>query len=416
MKTPRGIISLILFIVIIALAATASTYMISTREKPKAVPNVQPVWLVSVTKIKPINSQIMIEGEGTVNAKNATDVIPQVSGKVIKVHPELNAGGTIPKNEPFIEIEPTDYEIALKTVEAEIKSLNASISAAQADIAQAKTDLEDKKDERDRTQKLLENNVANQREYDKARRAYEISRAKLQSAEARLESTVASLNAAEVNREQALVNLERTKVTLPYDAIVVSESVDVGMYILVSQKIAHVYQRSTFEIPVPLTDDELKWLNLEGVISPESNKPKPNVTVSGQYAGIRCEWEGKVARIANEVDQRTRMQKLIIEVKDTDPQNIKRLVPGMFTTVKIQGRMLDNIFRIARNALRDNDTVWLMKDNKLIIQPVEVLRKTDKEMLIGQGLTAGDQIIISSLEAVSNGMKVRTQTEANSDE
>lgn len=416
MKTPRGIISLILFILIIALAVTASTYMISTKEKPKSVPNVQPGWLVSISKVEPINSQITIEGEGTVNAKNATDVIPQVSGKVIKVHPELNAGGTIPGNEPFIKIDPTDYQIALDTVDAEIKSLKASINSARADIAQARTDLEDKKDERDRTQKLLDNNVANQREFDKARRAYEISQAKLQSAEARLQSTIASLNAAEVSREQALVNLKRTEVTLPYDAVVVSESVDVGMHVLVSQKIAHVYQRSTFEIPVPLTDDDLKWLNLEGVINPETKTSKPSVTVSGQYAGIRCEWEGIVARIANEVDQRTRMQKLIIEIKDSNPQNIKRLVPGMFTTVKIQGRKLDNIFRIARNALRENDTVWLMKDNKLIIKPVEVLRKTDKAVLIGQGLSAGDQIITSPLESVSNGMKVRIQTEATSNE
>ena len=59
---------------------------------------------------------------------------------------------------------------------------------------------------------------------------------------------------------RAKLNLVRTRITLPFDAVVMSERVDPGQYVMPGQSIGEAYGTSAMEIPVPLEDQQLKWL------------------------------------------------------------------------------------------------------------------------------------------------------------
>jgi hypothetical protein len=83
------------------------------------------------------------------------------------------------------------------------------------------------------------------------------------------------------------------------------------------------------------------------------------------------------------------------------------LLPGSFVDVSISGRTLRDVVALPRDAIRDRDTVWVYSDGRLRIREVQVLRADREQSLIGSGLTHGELVILSPLDAVTDGMKVR---------
>ena len=56
---------------------------------------------------------------GTVTLERKTKVVSQVVGRVAWVSPKFNNGGSIPANETFIRIDPTEYAIRVRAAENE---------------------------------------------------------------------------------------------------------------------------------------------------------------------------------------------------------------------------------------------------------------------------------------------------------
>ena len=74
----------------------------------------------------------------------------------------------------------------------------------------------------------------------------------------------------------------------------------------------------------------------------------------------------------------------------------------------IEGRTLDNAALIPRSALRSNNVVWVVDKNGLLkFRTVTVARLTSDAALVEGGLKEGEMVVVSSLKAVTDGMKVR---------
>jgi len=155
------------------------------------------------------------------------------------------------------------------------------------------------------------------------------------------------------------------------------------------------------------------------VVAPTNNSGQNNqgspVTVRLDVGGINHEWQGHIDRFAGEVDQASRMLDVIVVVDDPyllreKTSHSMPLVMGSFVTADIEGRQYDDVVRIPRMALRDDQTVWLAKsDSTLQVRPVIVLRKNQDNVIISSGLEDGDQVILTPLRGASPGMKLRVQ-------
>ena len=84
------------------------------------------------------------------------------------------------------------------------------------------------------------------------------------------------------------------------------------------------------------------------------------------------------------------------------------LIPGMFVDVDIVGRAVNNVMRIPPHALRQGNEVWVAEDDKLRIKQVTVVRKTPEAVYISEGLPETATIVTSPLDAVADGMTIRT--------
>ena len=105
------------------------------------------------------------------------------------------------------------------------------------------------------------------------------------------------------------------------------------------------------------------------------------------------------------------MISVIVEVPD--PFKISQggspLLPGLFAEVLIQGKTLDDAVAIPRDAIREGNRIWLVNDNLLRIQSLEVVRADKDFAYVVIGVPDKTNIVTSSLDVAIDGMKVRTE-------
>jgi RND family efflux transporter MFP subunit len=215
----------------------------------------------------------------------------------------------------------------------------------------------------------------------------------------------AELAAAEADLQVARLNLERTAIAMPFDGVVVSESVDVGQYIVPGQPVARVYGTDAVEIRLPLEKRELAWFEVPSGASREG----PRAEVETSYGGQTHTWTGRVTRMEAEVDPNSRMVSVVVEVRDPFDRSGERppLLPGSFVDVKIFGRTVENLIPIPRYAIHEGGQVWIFENGVLRIREVTVARSDREHAFVSSGLDHGEKIVVSSLDAVTDGMKVR---------
>ncbi len=84
------------------------------------------------------------------------------------------------------------------------------------------------------------------------------------------------------------------------------------------------------------------------------------------------------------------------------------LTVGQFVQAEIRGRVLQSAAQIPRDALRANNTVWLLAaDSTLLIHKVNVEQYTSSHAIIS-GLPEGlQQVIVSSIPLPVNAMPLQ---------
>ena len=99
--------------------------------------------------------------------------------------------------------------------------------------------------------------------------------------------------------------------------------------------------------------------------------------------------------------------------KNTDLQGKPILMIGTFVEVDIKANKLDNVVRLNRDYIRSNKTVWVMKEDKLEIRKVDIVLTDNEFAYISKGLSEGEQVVITDLSTVSNGIGLRTRSEGS---
>ena len=381
-------LKIVLPIVVLLAGVAGAVLLASSRKAPPRVERAAPGPLVEVLVAGPTDVPIIVEGHGEVVAKVAVEVVPQVVGRVVEVSPSMVAGGFFKADQVLFVIEPRDYELG--------------VDRSQAAVARAEVQLE---------RELAEANVARQ-EWNELHPGEEPSSG-LVVREPQVRQAKAELEAAKADLAVARLNLERTRVSLPFDGVVVSETVDLGQFVTTGRSLATVYGTDRVEVRVPLERGELGWFDIPN----RSGRTGPRAEVSAGVSGVRHTWEGRVVRMEAQLDATSRMAHVVVEVQWPFAASGGRppLMPNTFVDVRIFGSTLDDVVPLPRHALRDGERVWVFDDGSLRILDVDVARADRERVYVSAGLEEGDEVIVSALDAVTDGMKIRAAVGDRSD-
>jgi len=379
----------VLVALLLVLGLTVFRALASLREAPvrAETPVARP--LVEVRPVRVETMQMNVRGFGTVQPRIEVSVVPQVAGRVVACHPHFVNGGFFKAHEPLITIDKRDYELAVQNAASAVAAAEVAVAREQAEALVARQEWQQLHPGTEPTSPLV-------------------------LREPQVKQAQAQLQAAEAQYSRALLDLQRTEVSLPFNGRIWQKSVDVGQYVTPGQAVAQVYGTDLVEIIVPLEDRELQWFDIPGGIAPQDN-PGDNAPVAllkTDFAGRQYTWEGRVVRTQGRIDETARTVPVIIEVNAPFETGDGRppLVPGMFIQeVEIQGRPVPGMIRIPRYALRKGRSVWVAEEDRLRIRDVTIARQDDRSVYISQGVADGDRLIVSALDAVSDGMEIRTE-------
>ncbi len=377
----------LLALLVLGVAGLVSRHWLLNRPKAERGRRNPQAALVEVSEVARENRQAVVQAMGTVVPAKQIDLAAEVGGRVVQVSPEFVPGGRLQAGKWVIRLDPSDYEFALRQ--------------RASDLARAQSQW-----------KLETGRQA------VARREYELL-GKDVSAEDRefllrkpqLASATATVAAAEAALDRAKLDLARTSVPAPFNATVQTRGVELGSHVKVGAPLASVVGTDEYWVQVAVPADELRWIELPGA----DGRGGSNVRVYWEPGwGPDAYRSGTVRRLMTDLEARGRMAQLLVAIRD--PLDLKqpadqrrRVILGSYVRVEIEGRELPDVVRVPRIALRDGERVWVMTDKaKLDIRDVKIVFSGDDEVYVGQGLAAGDRLIISDLGAPVPGMAVRT--------
>ena len=383
MRIKRAILPLL--VIVIALGLTF--VLVKSRKIPEPLETPYQGPLVETLELESSSRRVIVFGTGTAQPRQEVNITPQVRGRVSELSPHMVAGGKFHEGDLLFAIESVDYELA--------------IDLARASLAQAELELQ-------RNENLAR--VARQ-EWQALNPDSHEEPDPLVVYEPQLKSARAQRDAAAANVRQAEINLQRTRLYAPFNGYVRSEQLELGQYLTAGSAVATVVGTDQVEIIVPVTLDDLAWLQVPRNKGAQKGSA---VEIKLQSGNRSFHWQGMITRAMGEIDPRNRTAHVVVTVIDPLDQEeaatslLNELLPGMFVEVRIQGEELADVIVVPRGALRDNDTVWIAdSENRLRIRAVDIVRRERDEILVKAGLQAGEQIILTGLSGAAEGMLLR---------
>ncbi len=393
---------IIVTVVILAISVMVVVGLFSAKPKANRWGD-KPVASVAV-EISPLATQsfdVWVDSYGTAQALTETNLVADISSRVVQVSPNIRAGGVFRKGDVLAKLDSRDFQV----------ELDIAISQA-ADI------------EVNYIEELAKAELA-AKEWNK-RPESEAAR-KLALREPQLAAAKASLQAAKSRVERARLNLQRTQIIAPFDGKVLEQLVDIGQFVTPSQTIATIYSTDVVEVRLPVKVDDLEHLVLpEGDIAEDA---KPAVLFESDMGNRTYQWYGKVVRTEGAFDPSTRMLYVVAQIAEPFTPSAQRPAVriGQFMRAKIEGKRYDDVFVIPRRAVSqdfmvsiadngilkkrkvtplwtDNNAVIVSSQQQNQLMPVNYQSASD---VLTQALNQSEMLILTPTANLPDGTKVK---------
>lgn len=363
-----------LFVAFIAIA-----WIYINAPAPKEMPTSTKVPKVPYSLLVVSNQAIPVFSRGRVSASEIRQITTEVPGLVKQVSENLKKGANVKKYDLLIQLDEQPFILEVAQRQADLDRVRLELVRIQAQAKVAQSGLRD-----------------NATEF--ARFIPQVRQATSQVA------------AAEAALSYSKRKLEKTTIVSPIDGKVVDLMVTEGQYINATSNIAKIYGTHTVDVRLPLNDQQIDILGLasERSVSSDGKIVGPKVLLSN-YQNKESRWLGVVSRAEGERDI-NQLIYVIAQVSIDTPSNEKQipLLPGSFVEAKIEGKIIQNLQVIPRNAEQASNTVWVIdENNKLRRKEIDVIYRGKNETYLKGGLKNNDRVVTGSFPLMAEGLTVQ---------
>ncbi len=343
--------------------------------------SVRSILTVKTITVSPSNYQFILKSFGSVQPRTQSLLVSQVSGQVTKVSPAFRDGGFFKKGDKLIQIDPRDYQTAVKVAEAELLQAQAAQEEEKARSLQAKEDW---------------GRLSNDREAP----ALVLRKPQLAAAEAKYYS-------AQANLEKAQLNLERTIIKAPYDGRIKSTTVDFGQFVNMNSQLAEVFATDLVEIRLPLKNSELGYINLPEGNTDSNSNTLPDVIINSDL-GTPQKWQAKIVRTEAAIDSNSQLLHVVAQIKAPFAKTSDgktQLKIGQYVTAEIQGKKIEQALIIPNSSVYQGSYVYVLEEGLLYRRDIRITFQSSDQAVIAEGLNFNDQLVISPMGQVASGTR-----------
>ncbi len=370
----------------VLLLAIGSAYaFIATKEEPPRAEKPLEGTLVEVIRVQANRHEVDLHAKGTVVPAKEVALQPELGGRVIWQSPELVPGGRFKEGQPILRIDARDYRLAVESFRAEVKrvKLDMRLEARRGEVAKREWNSFGDIDATDDQRALAQR-------------------------EPQLEAAKLALKAAQSSLEKAELDLARTTLRAPFNAMVVSESVDPGQLISPQMTVARLVGTDEYHVQVSVPVASLKTMKARS-----GDEPGSSVAVVQRVGQETIERNGEVIRQLPDLDPGGAMARILVRIEDPleDGEGLPLLL-GSFVDVAVEAAPIENAVRVPRAALRDGRYVYVMNDDDLLeIRAVQIAWSEPDAVLVSGGLAPNERVVISRIPTPIPNMLLRTARE-----
>jgi multidrug efflux pump subunit AcrA (membrane-fusion protein) len=184
-------------------------------------------------------------------------------------------------------------------------------------------------------------------------------------------------------------NLEKFKIRAPFDGVLTKTFVDPGSNIIVGQPLGEYLDPTSFEINASVSPNEIRFVKVGNSVIINSNDLDNNIF-------------GKVSRIGSHVNEMTQSIDVFISTSDVN------LKDGMFINGEIICDSLENVSKIDRAKILNNNEIFTIDNNSLKVKKIDVLLNQNDSVII-RGLSQKDCIVEQYRNYYYDGMSIKNK-------
>lgn len=348
---------------------TGTAVFLGCGEEPApAAPVARPVKILTIDTKGAVET---LEYSGTISAAQHSEMAFEVPGKITDF--PVVEGQVVKKGDLLVRIDPRD--------------MAALANADTAKVRLAKAEYE-------RMKKLFEADVASQQELDRAKRLYEVNVA---------------------NSQGSAKGLEDTELFALFDGIVAKKLVKDFENVQAKQPVLILQDTTNLEIDVAIPEVDAVRTIPNLTLEERTARVKPVVTVTSLPDRS---FPARLTEFSTTADPVTRTFGATLRFDPPDDVSIK---PGMTATVRIhlppEAQIAAGAAGIsipASAAITDGTGqafVWVIEPGSMTVKrtPVQLGNLSGSRVFVSSGLASGQQIAISGVHQLRDGMIVRRQ-------
>ncbi|MSP24592.1 MAG: HlyD family efflux transporter periplasmic adaptor subunit [Myxococcales bacterium] len=408
-------VTALISLAIVGLGVGGALVLVRTKPKPGRETAARLAPSVEVISAHFASHPVIVRAHGEVTAARTLIVMSEVGGRIVWQNESLVPGGFIKAGEQLVRIDPRDYAIGVKQQEALVSSQSLQLELERGRHEVAKREWELYQAERSAT--------ASAAPMAMAAGVPALLPPALTSAQPSLQpsaeppalalrvphfdSAKVALRAAAGGLEKAQLSLSRTTLSAPFNAVVDTESVEVGQLALPQAPLATLVGTDMVWVRVALPLSELSYLRF-----PSPGVAGASARVFAETGKGRIFRNGTVSRLLGALEPTGRLARILIDVEDPFGRRAKELglplLLGSFVHVEIDGGQLDQVIELPRRALEPGGRVYVLdQDDKLASRRVEIVLSGEDTVLVRGELAEAERVIVSPLAAPVLGMKLR---------
>lgn len=340
---------------------------------------------------------------GKLEALNSANVVPKMGGKVSAIM--VDVGSEIAQGGLLLSLDAADIAALVDLYEAQLeKARNSDLPAQknQAELALVNAEANFKVAEADyrRSKQLLDTAVISPQQFEQSERQYVQAKAAYEAAQNSLDILInatipETIRQCEAQLEKARADFANSVIRAPISGVVTARHVNPGEMAGPTQPVITLVNLNPVVVQANVNEDRI-------------NKISAGQVLKVRVGSVRNEpFTGTVTNIALAADPDTRAYPVKIQIEN--PQHV--LKPGMFAEVYLHTGDEEGII-IPREALAasgEKNTVWVIKDGVVSLREVAPGHSDGQNVIIKSGLIEGEEVALTNLDSLKEGMKVSAQ-------
>ncbi|KUO51121.1 MAG: hypothetical protein APF76_16645 [Desulfitibacter sp. BRH_c19] len=381
----------------------------------------------TVLEVQPNTIATTFKEEGRVVPEVEQPIYSIYGGEIIEVAvqegQEVKAGDLLAvTNSKELDYQLQQLYAQLKSVEGERTGTfqephESQITSQELLVEQAQRDLEAYKINFERIEQLYEAGAVTAKDFEDAKNMIESAQNHLELQKQALtllhESTspgsgTGQFYAGRIEALQAQINLleyqkDKTNIFAPVDGIVSNLSIKKGEIASPALTLMNIFKKDSYVVEVYVLTADIRSINTGMTV---------DLVLDGK--GEDMIFKGTVTRIAPSAVERMSAlgleeQRVKVTVELNDSSDVE-IFPGYRLDVEFTTDKRENVLTVPRTVLfpyETGDAVWVVRDGKAEVQPVETGFDNNRDVVIIDGLNEGDLIILNSqLDGLKEGKKL----------